>query len=61
MPNVNGKKFPYTPAGMAAAKKAAAKNTGSGVKRPGKTMTPSQTYSLLKKKTAKKPGMGRGK
>jgi len=35
MPNVNGKKFPYTPAGMAAAKKAAAKNTGSGVKRPG--------------------------
>ena len=25
MPNVNGKKFPYTPAGMAAAKKAAAK------------------------------------
>lgn len=28
MPNVNGKKYPYTPAGMAAAKKAkAAKKT----------------------------------
>ncbi len=25
MPNVNGKKFPYTPKGKAAAKKAAAK------------------------------------
>lgn len=29
MPNVDGKKFPYTPAGKAAAKKAAAKKAAS--------------------------------
>ena len=28
MPNVAGKKYPYTPAGIKAAKKAAAKKTG---------------------------------
>lgn len=28
MPNVNGKKYAYTPAGMAAAKKAAKKKRG---------------------------------
>lgn len=29
MPNVDGKKFPYTPAGKAAAKKAAAKKAAA--------------------------------
>jgi len=36
MPNVNGKKFPYTKAGMAAAKKAA--------KKSGKKMTMKKGY-----------------
>lgn len=31
MPNVDGKKFPYTAAGKAAAKKAAAKKAGESV------------------------------
>lgn len=31
MPNVNGKKYPYTKAGMAAAKKAAAKKKAKPV------------------------------
>ena len=31
MPNVGGKKYPYTPAGKAAAKKAAAKKKGESV------------------------------
>ena len=33
MPNVNGKKYPYTKAGMAAAKKAAAKSVKKPVKK----------------------------
>jgi hypothetical protein len=33
VPNVDGKKFPYTPAGKAAAKKAAAKQGAEGPKR----------------------------
>jgi hypothetical protein len=48
MPNVNGKKFPYTPAGMAAAKKASMK------KMAAKKMTG-------KKMSTMKRGMGRGK
>ena len=37
MPNVNGKKYPYTPAGMAAAKKAAKAKPKPGMlnKKPG--------------------------
>lgn len=35
MPNVGGKKYPYTPAGKAAAKKAAAKKK-SAAKKPAK-------------------------
>lgn len=35
MPNVGGKKYPYTPAGKAAAKKAAAKKK-SAAKKPTK-------------------------
>jgi hypothetical protein len=34
MPNVNGKKYPYTKAGMAAAKKAASKKAASKKKSP---------------------------
>ena len=48
MPNVNGKKFPYTPAGLAAAKKASMK------KMAAKKMTG-------KKMSTMKRGMGRGK
>lgn len=39
MPNVNGKKFPYTKAGMAAAKKAAKKTSKKKpTKKPAKNM-----------------------
>ena len=49
MPNVNGKKFPYTPAGMAAAKKAAGR--ASAAKRPG--------GSLVKKPGGTKPAVSK--
>lgn len=38
MPNVDGKKFPYTPAGKAAAKKASAKKAAAKKAAPKKPM-----------------------
>jgi hypothetical protein len=49
MPNVNGKKFPYTSAGMAAAKKAAAKKPGSLTKKPIGPKPPPMNKPVIKK------------
>jgi hypothetical protein len=40
MPNVNGKKFPYTPAGMAAAKKESMKKMATKSKSSAKKSMP---------------------
>lgn len=44
MPNVNGMKFPYTPAGKAAAKKAAVSSMKTGSKKKSFSGLRSQIY-----------------
>jgi hypothetical protein len=56
MPNVGGKKYPYTAAGKAAAKKAAKKESLSKKRKPGagkgpmKTRDPKMTIQPVKKR-----------
>ena len=56
MPNVNGKKFPYTPAGIKAAKVAAKKKPGgSGGIKDAPKRTPSDFYKNIGQKAVTLP------
>jgi len=63
MPNINGKKYPYTPEGMRAAKKAAAAKKAqsrTGTQRPGRpgpAMGNGVTYGKRGTPGSKRPSM----